>query len=188
MKYPIGKLNLVKIQDAIYTWIRDETKGVLPDEERIIWRNQSEPLPPRPCVTLKITDGPRPVGRQGSVLRGPDQKSYTIGMQMEMTLSIQIYGNTKVFRPVAHQLAIDLNSSLLKAEVLTALNQGGAAVQQVGDPQNISALEETEWEERFAFEVQFGLAQNIVSKPGTIQTVNAELDISGHTIDKTIPL
>ena len=53
------------------------------------------------CIAMKITDGPKPVGRQGSQTNLPGGK-FNIGIQMEMTVSIQIFGNTKIInRPLA---------------------------------------------------------------------------------------
>lgn len=88
-----------------------------------------------------------------------------------MTVSIQVFGSTKVLRPMAYQLALDLNSSLSLQTVLDHLRTGGVSVYQQGDPQNLTALEETEYEERAGFDVLFGVAQNIVDDPGVIEHV-----------------
>lgn len=176
MSYPLGKLDLVKVQDALYDWIKNEMTGVIPDEQ-IIWRNQSEPLPPRPCVTLRIMDGPRPVGRDGSVTAQLDG-TFNVGVQEEMTVSIQIYGNSQVHRPLAYQAAVDLNSSLLKTQVRGPLSVAGIGIQEVGQPVNLTELEESEFEERAGFSIQLGLAQNVVDDPGVIETANVTKTIS----------
>lgn len=169
MSSPIGTLILANVQKTIYTWIRKQVNGVIPAEQ-IIWRNQSEPFPPRPCVTMKITDGPRRTGF-GDNIQFIGGTKYNIGGQRELTVSIQIFGNTKVNRPMAYQLALDLNSSLSLMTVLEQLRAGGVSVLKQGDPSNITALEETEYEERAQFDVLFGIAQNIVDDPGTIEHV-----------------
>lgn len=164
-------LSLARIKEAVYNWITNETDDVL-EEGHVIWRNQSEPLPGRPCVTMKITDGPRRVG-YGDSMTYVKGNRFNIGGQREMTVSIQVYGNSQITdKPKASQIALDLNSSLSKPSVLAGLRAAGLAVQRQGDPSNISALEETEYEERAQFDVLFGLAQNVLDDPGTIEKVN----------------
>lgn len=166
------KLDLVKVQDAIYTWIKKETEGVIPAEQ-ILWRDGSEPLPPRPCVTMKITGAPKRVGLQDNLVYQQGSR-FNIGGQREMTVSIQIFGNLEMHKPLAMQVALDLNSSLSKLTTLDGLRASRIAVQKQGEPTNLTALEETEYEERWGFDVQFGVAQNIVDDPGIIESVNAD--------------
>lgn len=170
--YTQGTLVLERIQDAIYNWIQIQVEGVI-EVDHIIWRQQSEPLPGRPCVTMKITDGPRPLGSTESEWVTTDKK-LAIGGQRVMTVSIQVFGNTKIHRPMAYQLACDLNDSLNRETVRQELNAAGIGVQKRGDPVNISALEETEYEERAQFDVVLCVAQNILDEPGTIEHVNIE--------------
>ena len=106
-------------------------------------------------------------------------KSYTIGGQRTLTVSLQVFGNTQVHKPMAYQLAFDLHSSLSKLTVQDLLRAGGVAIQQRGDPTNITALEETEYEERAQFDIVFGVAQNIVDDPGIIERAVLTADVSG---------
>lgn len=185
MSYPSGTLDLEKIKDALYDWIRTETNGVTP-EVQILWRNQSEPLPPRPCVTLRIMDGPRPVGRDPSVVAQANG-TFNAGMQHEMIVSVQVYGNTKIIkRPMAYQLAVDLNSSLLKQSVRIPLSGAGIGIQDLGAPANLTELEESEYEERAGFSMQLGVAQNVTDDPGTIETVNVQQIVGTTTRTKQI--
>lgn len=172
VQYPVGTLILAKVQLSIYNWVRNRVNGVV-DATSIIWRNQSEALPPRPCVTMKITEGPRRTGYQDNIsfIGGPDGTEFNVGGQRTMTVSFQIFGNSKIHRPIAYQLGLDLNSSLSLQTILDQLRAGGISVLQQGDLTNITALEETEYEERVQFDVVFGLAQNIVDDPGIIETV-----------------
>jgi hypothetical protein len=133
---------------------------------------------------MKITDGPRRVGYQDNMvfLGGSTGTKYNVGGQRIMTVSFQIFGNTKIHRPMAYQLALDLNSSLSLQTVLDQLRAGAIAVLQQGEPINITALEETEYEERAQFDVLFGLAQNVVDDPGVIEHVGPiDSTISGPT-------
>lgn len=184
-KYPAGTLVLDKIQDGIYDWIKSITQGVLedPDGVQIIWRNQSKSLPPRPFVSLKLIDGPTGTDRDPSVFTNAVDESIVAGMQQEGTLSVQVFGNTKNHRPLAHQLCLDINSSLLSAEVRRGLHRGGVAIQGKGQIQNLTALEETEYEERYGFDLALGMVQNIVDESTTIQ----EVKITGTVDDDALP-
>lgn len=181
-KYPAGTLDLVKIQDALYDWINGITQGVLDDPIQIIWRNQSEPLPARPCVTLKFISGPSPTDRDPAVFLNAANAPINAGMQMEAVLSVQVFGNTKIHRPMAYQLCVDIVSSLFSKEVLRKLHQGGVAIQGKGNVTNLTALEETQYEERAGFELDLGMAQNIVDESTTIQTVNLEREVNGEDL------
>lgn len=171
------RLTLANLQKTIYSWVRTQVEGVIPSSQ-IIWRNQSEPLPPRPCVTMKITDGPKRTGYGDHVIFSGAGTKFYVGGQRTMTVSFQVFGNTKVLRPMAYQLAVDINSSLSLPTVLDLLRSGGIGVLQQGDPTNLTALEETEYEERAGFDVLFSLAQNILDDPSAIEHVG--------TIGKTI--
>lgn len=179
--------DLVQFQDAVYDWIKTQTEGVIP-EEQILWRNQAETLPPRPCVTMKIIDGPKPVGRDENLLQGAGRK-IVVGGQREITVSIQIFGNASLHKPMALQMASDLQDSLGLPTVKDRLRKRGIAIQDRGDPQNLTALEETQYEERAGFDVLFGVAQNVIDSPGVIDHVHGSGEISGsQPVDpETVP-
>jgi hypothetical protein len=186
--YPAGTLNLVAIEDGIYNWITNVVQGVI-DAGQIIWRNQGEPLPARPCVTMKWIDGPKPIGRSASRFLNAAGKQPTVGIQMEATASIQVFGNTQISKgKLALQLAIDINSSLMRQDILDGLKANGCAVQQVGDPRNLSALEESEYEDRAGLEVVFGMVQNVSEGTSTIETVNVSSNIGGQDRSESIVL
>lgn len=182
-----GELDLVQIQDAIYDWVNSVTKGVL-EGLQIVWRDQAESIPPRPFVSLKFIAGPSPTDRDGNVFLGDAGKPMNIGMQMEATLSVQVFGNTQIHRPIASQLAQDLNASLLRPTIRNALKKGGVAIQGLGKPQNLSALEESKYEERAGFDLELGLVQNIQDQPGEIKEVNISKTVDGNTTDQTVVL
>lgn len=188
MNYPSGTFNLEQTQDAIYDWIEGVTRGIFEDSLRIIWRDQSEAAPPRPFVSLKFTYGPAPIARDASVINKKSTGAVTTAIQMEATLSIQVFGNTKIHKPMAYQLAIDLNSSLLRQSVKDSLKKKDIAIQSLGKPQNMTALEESQYEERAGFEVGLGLVQNLVDDPGFIETINVQELIDGSGPTKTIHL
>jgi hypothetical protein len=189
VKYPVGTLDLVQIQNAIYDWIKDSTHGVLEEPLQIVWRNQGEPVPPRPFVGLKLISGPSPTDRDPNVFLNAGSAPIGYGMQMEGVLSVQVYGNTKVHRPMAYQLALDLNSSLLSSEVRRKLKVGGVSIQGLGKPQNMSAVEESQYEERAGFEIELGMVQNITDKTTVIEQVNIHGTVNGEPVPaQSIPL
>ncbi len=183
-KYPAGSLNIAAIRDALYDWCYSVTRGVLSDDgEDIIWRNQSEPLPARPCVTLKLIDGPRPIARDPNLFFGDVGKPFNAGMQQEATLSVQVFASTRIENDAqAQQIAFDLNASLTRQSVLDQLKLAGITIQGLGAPKNLSALEETEYEDRAGFEVALGLAQNIQDNPATIGTINIGRIVDGQEL------
>lgn len=176
VSYPAGTLDLESIKLGLYQWVQQITQGVVPPSQ-IIWRNQSEPLPPRPCVTLKIIDGPTPTDRNASLFFGTKtDPNFVHGIQMEATISVQVFGNSRVDRPKALQLTLDLNTSLIRQSILDKLKNSGISIQGKSAIRNLTALEETEYEERAGFDVSIGLVQNVFDQPGTIETVNFELE------------
>jgi hypothetical protein len=184
--YPIGTLNIESIKDTIFTWVFNVTRGVV-DDLQIVWRNQSEPVPPRPFIGLKIIAGPNPIARSPNTYMNPGTNTITVGMQMEATLSVQVFGNTLITNiPTARQIANDLNTSLFLADVLADLSAGGVAVQALGKVQSLTALEESEYEERSGFEIELGLVQNITRPTSTITSVNVEMETDAG--NRTIPI
>ena len=173
-------LLLADIQRAVYNWIQEQLGGYEPRVE-VIWRQQSEALPARPCVALKLTEGIKDTGFGDNVIPLPDGR-FNIGSQETMTLSVQVFGSTRVHRPMAYQLGVDLKSSLKKLTVLDKLRSKNIAVQNKGEVMNLTELEETEYEERSEFDVVLGVSQNVVDDPSYIEHVNITPDVSGHTL------
>jgi hypothetical protein len=169
-------------QDALYAWIKDAMKGAVPDEQ-IIWRDQSQPLPPRPCVTMRITDGPKAVGNQDNVSDAGGGK-FNVGGQRTLTVAFEVLGNSQVQKPMAFQSVINLHRSLGLMTVRERLRSAGISVQERGDPLNLTQLEESEFEERAHFDVVFGVADNITDDPGTIESVNG----TGIVGETTVPI
>lgn len=170
-RYPQGKLELARIQDAIYDWIKRETAGVL-EEDRIVWVYQTQPLPPRPCIALNIQDGPKALGTQDNYTYESQDKFFNVGGQREMTVSIKAFGNRMIARPLAYQMCLDLHSSLSKLTNLDILRAAGISIMQRGNPDNTTELEESEYEDRAQFEITIGVAQNYRDEPGTIGQAN----------------
>lgn len=167
---PKGKLLIDSIKDTIYDWVKKRTEGII-DQESILFRDQSQPLPPRPCVAMKITTGPMRTGFQDNLGIDDATGKTSVGGQRVLVLSVQVFGNTKVHAPLAEQLTADLNASLSLPSVLALLRKGGIAVFNQGEVTNLTDIEETEYEERAEFSVMLGVAENQVDDPGYFTSV-----------------
>ena len=175
------RLSLYHVKKNLYGWIQSQIQEGLIDipSSQVVWREQSEPLPARPCVTLKIISGPRRVGFDDHVSLVDDPSgTFNLGGQRELTLSVQVFG-TKAQPGLADEIANLLNASLSKMTVTDRLRagileggvrKGVVAVFSRGDVSDFSALEETEFEERSQFDVILGVAENIEDQAGIIET------------------
>lgn len=171
------KLKIDSIKAAIFGWV-SHVVGTQVPEGRVVWRNQSQPLPPRPCVALKIEGGPVRTGFSDSIMFFGGTE-YLYAGQRKMTVSVEVFGSLRVERPRAFQLALDLNSSLSLESVLERLRARGVAVFDQGEVLNLTELEETEYEERAEFTVTLGVAENQIENPGIIETANITPNVSG---------
>ena len=169
-KPPPGKLLLEDLKDAIYDWIKKRTEGII-EQESILFRDQSQPLPPRPCVAMKFTSGPQRTGYQDNLVTDAVTGKTSTGGQRTMVLSVQVFGNTKVHSPMAEQLANDLNASLSLQSVLMDLRKARIAVFNQGEVTNLTEIEESEYEERYEFSVMLGVPENQVDDPGYFTSV-----------------
>lgn len=171
-------LSIADTRKAIYNWIRKELAGVV-EPDHIIWRDQSQALPARPCVTMKITSGPTRVGYGDNIafVGGTTGSQFNVGGQRTMVLSIQVFGNSQISGPRAYQIATDLSFSLSKMTTLDSLRGSGIGILKQGDVTNITELEETEFEERGQFDVELSLADNVVDDPSIIEHVNITPDV-----------
>lgn len=162
-------IDLKILQNAIFDWAALVMKGTIP-EEKIFWREQSAHTPPRPSVGLKILFGPDRFGSFDStcVVDG----KCIVGGQRMFTISVNTFGKTSISHPFAYQAGIDLHASLTRPSILQELRSNGIAVQLIEQVQDISFVEETEYEERSAFEFKINVASNVEDQPGFIETVD----------------
>ena len=108
---------------------------------------------------------------------------YNVSGQRTMSVSIQVYGNTQVTSgEAAYQLVADLSASLTKPSVLQILSSQGIAVYHIGDVSDISAVEESEYEERAQFDIRIGVAENVEDQLGCIETTQLILNVLGLSL------
>ena len=170
----MSRLNIVEIQNAIYDWVLsvvDPLTYVDIDADNIVWREQSVALPPRPCIGLKLLTGPMRTGSFDDVIDVGDDVNCHVSGQREMSVSIQVYGNSRGGSANTNQVAADLSASLTRPTILQNLIANGIAIFDIGDISDISAVEESEYEERHQFDIKIGVAENIEDAPGFIETV-----------------
>jgi len=161
-------IDIEKVKRAIYNVFMHRLRGIIP-ENQIIWRDQSEPLPKRPCVAMRITSGPDRHGFQDHA--GLDSAGILhVGGQRVMVISVQTFGDRRE-RPRAYQLAKDLNASLSLPSLLGLLRSSGVAVWNQGEVTNLSDLEESEYEERAEFSMKIGVPENQSDDVGWFNTV-----------------
>ena len=161
-----GKLILASVKDALYDWCKKEMEGVV-EGNSIIWRDQSQPLPQRPCVTLKITSGPQRTGFGDNLQVDSVTGKTWVGGQRVLVVSVQVFGNADMLdAEPADQIANDLNASLSKPSVLAQLRKAGIGILNQGEVTNLTDIEETEFEERAEFSAMLSVAENQVDDPG----------------------
>lgn len=165
------KLNIDSIETAIYNWIKREVRDEV-DADSVFFMEQSAPLPPRPCVGIKMLTGPMRTGSFDDEIYDVDLDLLEVSGQRTMNYTIKVFGNLRVMRPMAKQLAADLSASLTKPSVLQDLYAAGVAIFEIGDITEISAIEESEYEERMQFDIKIGVAENVEDQPGCFTDVD----------------
>lgn len=186
----MNALDWTFVKQNIFNWVKGEIDGGLItelDEGQVIWREQSTPLPARPCIAMKIISGPRKLGSTDNYsLKAGSDGIFDAGGQRAITLSVQVFGNATQ-QDSAQVVAQKLHISLSKISVTDAfaagildgsVRKGVLAVWEVGDVSDISALEETEFEDRAQFDVIMGVTDNIEDQPGVIETIETTPNIT----------
>lgn len=188
----MNALDWVRVKQNIFNWVKAEIdSGNITEltEDQVIWREQSAPLPARPCVAMKIISGPRRLGSTDNYRFKAGTEAdpvFDAGGQRAITLSVQVFGSP-VVPDEAQIIAQKLNISLSKMSVTDRFaagivvgseRKGVLAVWEVGGVSDISALEETEFEDRAQFDVIMGVVDNIEDQPGVIETVETTPNIT----------
>ncbi len=163
-------MNTSTIKSSLFNWLNTEFGGGLTP----IFARQNSPRPQKPYATIQLQS----LSMMGQdELRSIDDSGIaTIGGQRKMTIDLNIYG------PDALGLMHQAQSSLSKQSVLDAFYESEIAIWNVGDAKDLTALLETNWEERAQMDVFIGFANNINDDLGIIEKV----DLSGQINNTTI--
>jgi len=160
-----------EIQNAIFDFIQASV-GTLVPQNKVVWREQSAALPARPAIGLKIISGPDEVGSFDDVMDAGDDTNVNVGGHRTYSISIQVFGNGDVGSSNAYQIATNIHSSLKRPTILEGLRRSGLSVHEIGTVQDISFLEESEYEERAQLDILIGVASNVEDQPSFIETVD----------------
>lgn len=136
---------------------------------------QNEPRPQKPYFSFKITT---PGSRYGDDSKDNVKDSignatpvFNSGGPRKMTVAFDCYGNS---HEEAYNYMTLLQCSLDLANIQQDLYRSGIAVWIIGTVADLSALLNTGYEGRAHMDVQFGLAANIQSDLGYMDTVTAD--------------
>ena len=160
-------MTIAELKTAVWEWLDEQ----LDDLEEVIFGDQTAPQPPKPYATIRLltvtklglSDELLPTISSGGV--------QTIKAQRTAAFQIQFFGED------ALQFAEDAKASLQKPSVLEDLFYAkGLAVIDDATVTNITALLETEFEDRAQLDVVFGYASTDTDDVGLIETVEVEND------------
>jgi len=147
--------------DYIYIWVSANTSAL------VIFADQNAPRPDELYVTLKIT-GISNIGHREYTAPDYVTGDREIKYEDEITVSIQAYG------PDALATIQEIKESLKKESVLISLESNKIAKRRDEPMTNLSAPIDSIIEERWGFDVTFGLANTITENVGVIESIEYE--------------
>lgn len=169
-------IEIAKIRNSLFEWADTVSAGVIPSEQ-IFFREQSAPAPPRPSIGIKILSGPTRVSSFDSIIEAcdsegnPIQDEFLIAGQRTMLININTYGDVRGDTQVSFDSIIRLHSSLVSPGALSILRESGLSVLKIESINNLTEIEESEYEDRYTFDFMIGVAENFKDNLGTIETV-----------------
>jgi len=153
-----------ELREIIYNWIYNNTSLT------IIWDNENGPRPNKAYISLRITTISK-VGQ--SNYQPPDNNGDRLIVYNEdFTLSIFSYGKS-----TDDNLQI-LKDSLQKELVIQYMRDNGIAIRNENDITDISTLIDSTREERFLYEVFFGMGHCIKENVGVIEDTEFSFNIT----------
>ncbi|HXK36155.1 MAG TPA: hypothetical protein VJ553_01065 [Candidatus Paceibacterota bacterium] len=156
---------MTQIKSALWDWI--ETAVVGTDAAgRTIFDSQGKPRPERPYADISI-DSIASIGPDERRPIDDDGDRRITGTRIARVM-VQTYGTD------ALQLAETIRSSLMLKAVLSALRIAGLVFLATENVQDITALLDTDYEERAAVEVRFAFVSDQTENVGWIETVEGE--------------
>lgn len=151
-------MTYVNFMTYIYNWAEANTTAL------VIFADQNAPRPDELYVTLKIT-GISNIGHREYDEPDNITEERTVKYEDEITVSIQAYGSG------ALGVIQDLKESLKKESVIISLDDDNIAKRRDEPMTNLSTLIDNVIEERWGFDVTFGLANTITENVGIIETI-----------------
>lgn len=154
-------LNFETVKTNLYTWATS-IAGAVP----VIFYNENSPRPALPYLTLFLNSLVQ-IGND-YVPRPDNVGELEIVGDREFTLQIQSYGGDPI------TLLENIRSSLQKETVLATLRANGIVFVQQNPITDITALLDTEFENRASMDILFRIAQIDDDNHGLIETVEVE--------------
>lgn len=156
-------MNYAGLQDALYSWL---SAAITP--RPVIFADQDAPQPDRPYATIKVLSENK-LGVLDDQSAPNNLGIASLKGHREATIQVQFYG------PGAVQLALNARNSLNKSSVLFGLFwTNGIAIVSDDEVTNVSALLETEIEERALLTLVARYAVEQTDDVGYIETVEVE--------------
>lgn len=167
-------MELDAIKTALYTWVKRETNLA-----NVIYARQGTPRPALPYATILVTNAAQ---REGAVdeTRQSGQDQFQAGMRTVL-VSLNILG------PKANQIMASLRDTLDRSDVIEELSVAGLAHVSENGPNDLTALEETEYTERSQLDLTFRYAIEKQTTAGPIETVEITGQAGQIAIQKTVP-
>jgi hypothetical protein len=168
-QFPIDYIAIRKafISTIMLTCNLDQNHVITEEPESQEW-----PRPSKPYISMKITS---PAARYGDdcAVNLPDAEGnpttvWNSGGPRKMTVSFHCYGNS---HEEAYNYMSLWQSSLDLANIQAILRETGISVWLIGTVEDLSSLLNTGYEGRSHMDVTFGLAFNLASDLGAIESV-----------------
>lgn len=158
------------IEDALIVWLAAATSG------SVIVADQNKPRPETPYLTVKV-QGPLQLGQDSAgALTDPGAPAYASQAYLgerEVSVSIQAFGSGAV--DLARSAVNALSTETTRSQLGTAglFRRGGPI--QVNE---LTALLDTDFQERAQFDVTFGLVDEYTDSVPLIESVECEGTLS----------
>lgn len=166
-------MNLAGLEQTLWNWASVAATASQGSGVTVYWDNPAAPRPPSPSVRLKIIAGPTMIGLDELQPSSTAPDDFTIVGPRQMTLSVTTYG------PAARQLASDLQTSLSDPANVATLDAGGLSSMTTSPLRDLSQLMETQFEQRYQFDLELLTTEQYAVAPGSIQEADATGAITG---------
>ena len=165
-------------EDAIHDWVM---AAMSLEANKVIWDRPPAPRPDPPYALLNILSGPQQVGEAEE--RYKELDTFVYAMRWTFTFTVGIYGGDGYLAQIAN-----LAKSLTKPSARATLRQAGLAVWGSEPPVDLSALLDTQFEDRAAVDILFAYGEAVEDNAvGEIQKVRftGQDGLIDETIDTT---
>lgn len=164
-------MNESEIKKALRAWIREHSKL---EDAKIVFSQKNSIRLPVPFITIRLGDL-LSLGATDEVKRATDltkpagqEITQTVIGRREMPVSVQCFGDGD---ESSLQIMSRVQTSLGLTSVSDALNAAGISVFDIGDIKNVTAMNETAFEQRHLLEVRCYVSEEVSESIGYIKTV-----------------